>query len=503
MGNACQAPTEADVQRVVCTVLEQPDCLVSQQSYCCSVDDDCMDAFEYQRLEARFPEVPFPEESESPNVQCSIPRVALAAHGGSHRIAAKVAGLSEHRPEGFRKRVREHPSPSFKKSAPVDKPASVSRAREGDGMDKENAPVNVVAQPKPSMVKSRPSASMGPPLVQANTAPTGAVVSVHLYDLSEALAQLNSVAIDLMGYGGALHVGVEVFGVEWSFGTGGVSLSMPKQNHYYVFRQTVSMGRSHLTQKEVQRIVMDMQREWKGSEYDLFLKNCGTFSNALCLRLGVGNLPAWITRLAEDAGRSSTVQRIVDVMAQNGLIGEASPLSQSQPSPLHRSQQCGSQTCIELDSPPREFDDELDCWLSRLSGDDWLEEELGCHLDSPPLRNISKPSSSSNSRCSGLTRSTSVQQGIPSPERGSTRPRRCANFHANSRHKGGQIRANSYPQMNGASHDDEIYEDGDDRMKDFCMKRLGIGPRPAFSKDPANLAETVGAILTEARNGGA
>lgn len=71
--------------------------------------------------------------------------------------------------------------------------------------------------------------------------------------------------MDLLGIGGALHVGVEAFrmsdsrlfefvevlGNEWSFGMQGVSITTPKQNQYYTYRQTVTMGRTGLRRKEV------------------------------------------------------------------------------------------------------------------------------------------------------------------------------------------------------------------------------------------------------------
>jgi hypothetical protein len=154
-----------------------------------------------------------------------------------------------------------------------------------------------------------------------------AKVDVHLYDLSDGFAKINAVSIDLIGFGGGLHTGVEVYGHEWSFGIGGVSCTVPKKNRYYVYRQTVSMGKTAMTPQEVERVIAALQNEWKGSDYDLFTKNCGTFCNTLCIRLGLGGLPAWVTRLAEAGGQSTAVRRIADLMVRNGLIGEGSPSS--------------------------------------------------------------------------------------------------------------------------------------------------------------------------------
>jgi len=468
----------------MCTVSDHPDCLVSQTNYCCSADDDCSDAFEYQRFEDKqcaldplADTVNLPQGSE-----CQLPRAAAAAQRAENPWCQRAAGAWPPGTQGF-KEIRAKYDQHF-----VGKPASVvlARSRE-DEVDKENLPVNTVVRPQQSMRT-----------VEANlepTAETGEIVTVHLYDLSEALAQINSVSIDLIGYGGALHVGVEVFGIEWSFGTGGVSCSVPKQNRHYVYRQSVRMGRTAFTQKEVHQAVLALQKEWPGSDYDLFLKNCGTFCNSLCMRLGVGDLPAWVTRLAEDGGRSATVRRIADMMAQNGLIGEASPLSQiskSQPS-QSRSPQCGSQatSCSDLETP-RHDELELDGWISRLSCDDWLEEELADKFHSPSLAKCEQSPSATrySRRSSGLTRSTSEQVELPSPVRGSRAASRCSTF-----------RANSYPQMK-ADLSDELSDDGYAKEKAFCMKRLALGPRPAYGANPANLAEAVHAFSMQARNGG-
>jgi len=145
---------------------------------------------------------------------------------------------------------------------------------------------------------------------------TGEPVELHLYDLNDTLAHMNSVSLDLLGIGGALHVGVEVLGNEWSFGMQGVSASKPRNNQYYVYRQTVSMGRTKLQRKEVISAILAMQSEWAGNEYDIFCRNCGTFCNALCMRLGVGAMPSWVTRLAETMGKLPAMRSLAGVISR-------------------------------------------------------------------------------------------------------------------------------------------------------------------------------------------
>eukprot|EP00933_Yihiella_yeosuensis_P021347 TRINITY_DN16900_c1_g1_i1.p1 TRINITY_DN16900_c1_g1~~TRINITY_DN16900_c1_g1_i1.p1 ORF type:complete len:370 (-),score=56.43 TRINITY_DN16900_c1_g1_i1:93-1202(-) len=127
----------------------------------------------------------------------------------------------------------------------------------------------------------------------------GEEVYLHLYDLNDTLSRLNSVSLDLLGVGCALHVGVEVLGKEWSFGMKGVSIASPKHNEYYTYRMSVPMGKSVLQRKDIEITVQNMRRKWSGINYEIFHQNCGSFCNELCERLGVGRMPSWVTRLAE------------------------------------------------------------------------------------------------------------------------------------------------------------------------------------------------------------
>lgn len=330
MGNACAA--EADVTGRV-AFIDTTDGIARQRSNCCIADGEDVDPFEYQRYEAACDKY----DSQSRDPSCHLPWAVAV------RAAAGVQPLSR---------------------------SALSRPEPEEG----------------SIVRRAGSRRHRPPAEEANV---GELVSVHLYDLSDALANLNAVSVDLMGFGGALHVGLEVFGVEWSFGTGGVSSSQPKQNRHYNYRQTVSMGRTFLSAEEVDRLINDMAREWPGSRYELWSKNCGTFCNELAERLGVGSLPEWTTRLAEAGGQSSTVRRIADLIQRNGLMGEAaSPCSQSQPdlSPSGASRRSGSDGWSTASaSPPAQRNEEELMWDPVLQGDDWLEEDITSEFSSSPL----------------------------------------------------------------------------------------------------------------------
>lgn len=462
MGNTCQTSklTELNYAHLYsdCNI-EPAGCLMSHNTYCCHADDDCMDAFEYQRLEA---EAAPAESNPFPDSACQLPRAAAAAEASTRRTQPSQPGHSLGK---FLMR-----SPHTERAGPG--PAAMAMAREEDDiMAMEDMHLDMM-MPIPNSPSGRKTSQMS---IQEAISNTGAEVVVHLYDLSEAFAQINKVAVDLIGFGGALHVGVEVFGVEWSFGTGGVSCSAPKQNRYFAYRQTVAMGRTLLGMQEVNRGVLAMQREWRGSDYDLFSKNCGTFCNALCVLLGVGSLPAWVTRLAETGANSTTVRSIADMMARNGMIGAPSPSVQSQisgsPCLTEGSPEagCGS----EFKTPPKQLDEEV-LWLPSGSGSDGglLQEEV----DRDAKKSLPFNRFLSHTNSDGA-----------SPVRGSLLPQRCATFRAG---------ASSFPHPGSAlrplSFDDKCK---DDKEQAFCQKRLAVGPCPTY--------RTHHAIMALASSGGA
>jgi len=151
----------------------------------------------------------------------------------------------------------------------------------------------------------------------------GEQVFLHLYDLNETFCRMNNVGVDMLGFGGALHVGVEVLGSEWSYGMKGVSVSSPKQNQHYSYRQTVSMGRTTLKRREIVGIILSLQEQWCGADYDVFSRNCASFCSSLCEQLGVGELPAWVTRLPEVVGKLPAMRMLAGSLARGAVQGEA------------------------------------------------------------------------------------------------------------------------------------------------------------------------------------
>jgi len=107
---------------------------------------------------------------------------------------------------------------------------------------------------------------------------------------------------------GAFHVGVEVYGSEWSYcyvrrGTGILDNALEARSKHH-FRKSLDVGTTNLSQEEVMRIIAELSEEWLGCDYDLLRKNCVSFSVVLVEKLGAGPIPTWASNLARACATS-------------------------------------------------------------------------------------------------------------------------------------------------------------------------------------------------------
>lgn len=137
----------------------------------------------------------------------------------------------------------------------------------------------------------------------------GLRVLLHVYDVSqeESIQKLNRVLAHKdspLKLGGVFHAGVEVNGLEWSFGFSasetrpGVSCVEPKTHPQHHYRQTVNMLRTPMSAEEIAAVISDLIEEYPGDDYDLLRRNCCHFADDFCRRIGVGGIPGWVHRLA-------------------------------------------------------------------------------------------------------------------------------------------------------------------------------------------------------------
>ncbi|CAE7513155.1 desi2 [Symbiodinium natans] len=97
---------------------------------------------------------------------------------------------------------------------------------------------------------------------------------------------------------GAFHAAVEVHGREWSYGQTargpGIFENQPAACGQHSYREAIHMGFTDFSPFEVQMILAEMAKRWRGRDYDVLSKNCCHFSDELCQLLGVGQLPSWV-----------------------------------------------------------------------------------------------------------------------------------------------------------------------------------------------------------------
>lgn len=143
-------------------------------------------------------------------------------------------------------------------------------------------------------------------------------VWLHIYDLDAVIAKLNDYALRAMGLG-AYHCAVEVLGNEWFFAWGdssdfnsGVLFNEPKCHQIHVYKESINMGVSPLTEEEVKAVIRRQMEAWPANSYHIVRHNCVHFAEDLLQKLRVPQpFPTWV-RGAPDAGNSSMLQPLAD-----------------------------------------------------------------------------------------------------------------------------------------------------------------------------------------------
>lgn len=164
-------------------------------------------------------------------------------------------------------------------------------------------------------------------------------VFLNIYDVSHqnSVKVLNNVMAHWLAPDGfklgAFHTGVEVGGVEWSYGRTyrdsrpGIVGMPPRSDPHHSFRQTVHLGATQLSMTMVNAIISDIIEDYPGRSYDVLRYNCCHFAEDFCHRLGVGAIPDWVHRLARlGAGADEALQTLFG-SAGCGLPKSAIPVS--------------------------------------------------------------------------------------------------------------------------------------------------------------------------------
>lgn len=143
-------------------------------------------------------------------------------------------------------------------------------------------------------------------------------VFLNVYDLAPATSGLNSLLCNTMVKTfGAFHAAIEVYGTEWGFyrqpepEVCGVCRSRrPRHHPVHVYRQSVNLGQTELTEAETIRIMKtEIAKAWPGGRYDLIHCNCIHFCDELSKRLGARAVPSWVRSLHETGAAAASVFR--------------------------------------------------------------------------------------------------------------------------------------------------------------------------------------------------
>uniref|UniRef100_A0A6U2FU75 PPPDE domain-containing protein n=1 Tax=Chlamydomonas euryale TaxID=1486919 RepID=A0A6U2FU75_9CHLO len=171
-------------------------------------------------------------------------------------------------------------------------------------------------------------------------------VCVNIYDVSRdegVMTSLNTLGIK-SGVGGAFHAGIEVDGLEWSFGHSesgtGMHAVEPREHPSFHFRMSAPLGTVTMSHWQLKHLLKALHGEWEGSRYDKLHLNCCHFCDALCDALGVRRPPRWLNRLANSAntavvvthGAIDTCKRLARTASNKLQVlshGSAPPLSGS------------------------------------------------------------------------------------------------------------------------------------------------------------------------------
>ncbi|CAN0842487.1 DeSI-like protein At4g17486 [Linum grandiflorum] len=102
---------------------------------------------------------------------------------------------------------------------------------------------------------------------------------------------------------GIFHSGIEVHGMEFSFGaheypSSGIFEVQPRSCPGFIFRRAVLLGKTSLSRSEVQGLMEHLSADFHGDCYHLISRNCNHFTDEACLKLTGKTVPGWVNRMA-------------------------------------------------------------------------------------------------------------------------------------------------------------------------------------------------------------
>lgn len=133
----------------------------------------------------------------------------------------------------------------------------------------------------------------------------GSEVLLHVYEVGMFAPSVHKVLATLGT--GAYHVGVEVYGKEFSYGQAqdahcvtGLSVQhTPRVHPSHHYRFTERLGRTYVSPSQLKELIEELKLRWLARKYHTLRHNCVSFAEAFCAVLGVSQPPEHVGALAK------------------------------------------------------------------------------------------------------------------------------------------------------------------------------------------------------------
>lgn len=153
-----------------------------------------------------------------------------------------------------------------------------------------------------------------------------ALVSINVYHLSSKNSSLRKVGF------GIFHVGVVIYGIEWSYGESlvknqvGTGLFSCTPGSAGTLFRSLMLGETTLSPVQVDTILHRLENEWPSKDYHILHHNCNHFAQCLCFHLSTVKalrVPRWCNRAARAADKF--IPKKVATSIQHKVEGRAVP----------------------------------------------------------------------------------------------------------------------------------------------------------------------------------
>jgi len=142
-------------------------------------------------------------------------------------------------------------------------------------------------------------------------------VYVYIYDISKGFARSMSQALLGRQIEGVWHTGIVAYGLEWFFGSAGISNCPPCGTILGQPEQKQFQGRTAVSYEDFYSYIVNLsQTTFKGSDYHLLKHNCNNFSDQVSEFLTGRKIPAHITGLPQEVLSTPFGQMLMPMLEQ-------------------------------------------------------------------------------------------------------------------------------------------------------------------------------------------